>query len=512
MTDYLDKTDNFMKSLGVEAYRVGGSVRDEILGRKAKDADYMVRGLDLDELRRALLGGGDPRKARIVKLMSDRKNRPLGYRVAGAGVGAIEITLPRKEISTGPGHRDFDIVLDPALSLVEDAKRRDFTFNALYKQVGPEEGSITDPTARGLYDLQHRLVSTTHEDSFRDDPLRILRALRFVSVLGYDMTTETARQMTEHASAVNGLVRPAREQTHTVEEFDGTITSRKRVPGDGGRAASMSGTVFDEMSKLLMGDDVAKALTIMANTGVLGTLFPELAPMIGFDQASRYHDMTTDEHTFKALATAAHVDAPLRVRWALLFHDSGKPATAWMDERGRKHYYAHALKGSGLDHEVVGAKLWMDATQRVSGMPRELRYDVEKLIRNHMVTVEPRAAGVKVRRMRVEFGDDMLRDLFLHRMCDLSGKGVKVAQNHIAAVAKQERLRQEAAEAGVPASAKDLAITGRDVRALGAEGHIIGEVLARVLDEVICDPGNQQRSRDWQLTRAASLAQAKGAA
>jgi tRNA nucleotidyltransferase (CCA-adding enzyme) len=73
---------------------------------------------------------------------------------------------------------------------------------------------------------------------------------------------------------------------------------------------------------------------------VLAVVLPELAPMLGFEQGSRYHDLNTDEHTFKALETAAHVDAPLRVRWALLFHDAGKPDSAWVGKDGRKHYYA----------------------------------------------------------------------------------------------------------------------------------------------------------------------------
>ena len=102
--------------------------------------------------------------------------------------------------------------MDPSLPLIADAERRDFTINALYRKVCPAwvgPSVLVDPTGRGLYDLQHRFLNTTHPDSFRDDPLRILRALRFVSVLGYDLGTNTLDQMREHSHAVNGLTRRA---------------------------------------------------------------------------------------------------------------------------------------------------------------------------------------------------------------------------------------------------------------------------------------------------------------
>jgi tRNA nucleotidyltransferase/poly(A) polymerase len=463
---YLDRTDNFIGALGVEAYRVGGSVRDELLGRRVKDADYMVRGVDLLSLGKLLRVDADTK----VTPLSLRDGRQAGWRVARKGLGLIEVVLPRTEVSTGPGHRDFEIAVDPAITKQEDAKRRDFTFNALYKLV--PDGPIADPTGTGLYDLQHRFIRTTHPDSFRDDPLRTLRALRFVSTLGYELTTDTREQMTEHAHAVTGL-------------------------SANGYA---SGTVLDELCKLLMGQDPAGALRIARDTGVLATLLPELAPMLGFEQASRYHDMTTDEHTFKALETAAHVDAPLRVRMALLFHDAGKPESAWIGKDGRKHYYAN---GDTEDHEIVGARIWDKAAARL-GAPRDLRDDVRTLILNHMVTISGAVKYTKVARERVRLGDAMLRDLYLHRMCDICGKG-KPDKVHLAKMGEMERVRAEAVEAKVPASVKDLAINGNDLKNLGADGRKIGETLRAVLDEVVCQPNEQLRSRDWQLERARTL-------
>ncbi len=494
---YLERTDSFIASLGLQAYRVGGSVRDEILGRKAKDADYMICA-PLSEIRDRLNGLDWPGLA--VKPLVLRDGRQAGWRVASPGLGCIEITLPRKEVSTGPGHRDFKIVLAPELSLAEDAERRDFTFNALYKTANGAHVNgwgnspygamgILDPTGRGIDDLQRRRINVTHADSFRDDPLRTLRALRFVSTLGYELGKETRALMLTHAEHVSGL----------------TIKGHK------------SGTVLTELSKLLMGQDPAGALRVARDTGVLAVVLPQLAPMLGFDQGSRYHDMTTDEHTFTALETAAHVDAPLRVRWALLFHDSGKPATAWVGEDGRKHYYepsdkvwygtpqSAGLGDSGensadkpLDHEIMGERLWRKAAEELHA-PKALRDGVACLIRNHMVSCR-KASAVKVRRERVRLGDSMLRDLYLMRLCDLSGKGNKNMQ-FMETIVAMEEIRANAQSGLVPASTRHLQISGSDVmrNKRVTPGPEVGRVLAAVLDEVVCDPTILKLSYDWQM-------------
>lgn len=483
--------DKLIGRLGFETYRVGGSVRDEILGKRPKDADYMVRGVGFEDLGARLrdLGPATPIKAR------DRTQ--IGWRVHVPTIGLLEVTLPRKEINAGPG-RAQHIIVGPGFSLAEDSQRRDFTFNALYKGVGegfPEtarEGGVIDPLGAGLHDLQHRIIRTTHKDSFRDDPLRTLRALRFVSTLDADLASETLEQMKLHHLEVHGWMQ-----------------------------GGVSGTVLDELKKLLMGQCPAKALRIARDTGVLAVAFPELAPMLNFDQGSRYHDLTTDEHTFKALETASHVEAPLRVRLALLFHDAGKPETAWKGKDGRLHYYepsdkvweeirapfAHNVDFTPpkpVDHEIASARLWDEASKRLN-VDKTLRDDVRSLILNHMVPTKTKNIGTRVRRMRVKFGDELLRDLLMHRTCDLSGKAGRVALNHIQHIAKMEHEREAAQAAGVPASVKNLQIGGRDAKKLGLDGRDIGRALRRVLDEVVCDPSEQKRSREWQLARLEAL-------
>jgi tRNA nucleotidyltransferase (CCA-adding enzyme) len=185
----IEAADNFIGALGVESYRVGGSVRDELLGKRPKDADYMVQGVAMGDLGTMLKATG----AKVTPIKA-RDTAHIGWRAYVDGLGLLEITLPRVEADAGDG-REQHIVVDPDISLAEDAKRRDFTFNALYKGVGEGwpnkaiEGGVIDPLGYGLWDLSHRIIRTTHPDSFRDDPLRTLRALRFVSTLDADLAT-----------------------------------------------------------------------------------------------------------------------------------------------------------------------------------------------------------------------------------------------------------------------------------------------------------------------------------
>lgn len=462
MHDLDSKLATLAARRGAEAYRVGGSVRDEILGRKPKDADYVVRDMDLSELARAASALG---KVSALKL---RDGRHVGVRVHVVGSGLVEIALPRTEVSTGPGHRDFEIVCKPDLSLEADAERRDFTINALYRDV--ITGVVLNPTTRGRHDIKHKMINTTHPDSFRDDPLRSLRALRFVSQLDFSLSKTCFHQMQMHADAVTGLTEKG-----------------------------VSGTALDELCKLLMGLRPDRALRYGRDTGVLGVLLPELEPMLGYEQGSRYHDLTTDEHTFEALRVAAAMNLSLRVRLALLFHDSGKPEAAWTGEDGRKHYYSNS--GTTLDHEEVSARLAREALMRLN-TPKRLRDDVITLIRRHMVPVSATTKATKVRRWRVELGDELLEDLLKHRLADCMGKGA-INYDQVQAIARLEKIREDAVRQGVPSSPKDLKIRGGDIAAFGAKGREIGEIQRKLLDEVVCQP--DRNDRDWLLARAEKL-------
>lgn len=459
---------------GAEIYRVGGSVRDEILDRQSKDSDYVVRGVTLPELRSAVSAAGA-----MPSMIRLRTGSTVGVRAAVRGLGLLEIVLPRTEVSTGDGRHAFEITVDPNLPLIQDAKRRDFTINALYRDV--KTGELVDPLLCGLTDIQSRLIRTTHPDSFAEDPLRTLRALRFVSKLGgFDLVESTYQEMIKNAEAVTGLTQKG-----------------------------VSATALEELSKLLMGQEPGKALRIMAESGVMAVLLPELAPMIGFGQRSRYHEKTTSDHTFDAVQAAAHMGshASLRVRLALLFHDCGKPQMAWVGEDGFQHYYAlsperaialNAHVSSLKSHEAWGARAAHDCLTRLNA-PKRLRQDVVKLIERHMVPLHENIRPIKVRKWRAELGDSLLHDLIVHRTADVLGKGGDTSEQ-IEVLKWIANEADRAREAGVPIDAKGLAISGRELYDIGLRNREIGLAQEMLLHEVLAQPA--LNTNEWLIKRA----------
>lgn len=469
--------DQYMARLPIpEVYRVGGSVRDELLGRGAKDSDYVVRGIGLRDLRTSLQEAGAD--TGYIKL---RTGDTIGVRAAVKGLGLLEVVLPRAEHpKPGRGRHDVAIRVDSAIELGVDAIRRDFTINALYKDV--RSGVVHDPLGHGLRDLSHRWLRTTHHESFADDPLRILRALRFLAGLqDFELVASTYAEMHDHAEAVTGLTQKG-----------------------------VSGTALDELGRILMGSNPSKALIAMRDSGVMAYFLPELEPMIGFDQRSRYHEKKTDDHTFDAIQAAAqmHTHAPLRVRLALLFHDCGKPKMAWRDAAGLQHYYALSPKkavelnagvNSLYSHEFWGAELASQALSRLNA-PKQLRKDVVTLIEQHMLTLHENIRPFKIRALRAKLGDEMLRDLITHRLCDVLGKGGDTGEA-VEVLSWVANEQERAIKAGVPISTRDLKISGGELRDIGLQGKQIGEMQRALLHEVLAQP--DLNTNEWLARRAA---------
>ena len=194
-----DSVADYVRSLGLDAYLVGGAVRDELLGHPARDPTSSSPGSATPSCgRRSSRTAGSrtsssPASASALRLLPRDRD---GARAAPAG---IEFAPPRVERSTGPGRHDFEIVADAAIPLEQDMERRDFTINAIAKRLAT--GELLDPLG-GRDDLERGVLRTTSPTSFRDDPLRIVRGLRFVSQLGLEPDADTLAQMREWAPQV----------------------------------------------------------------------------------------------------------------------------------------------------------------------------------------------------------------------------------------------------------------------------------------------------------------------
>ncbi|MBA2383125.1 MAG: CCA tRNA nucleotidyltransferase [Actinobacteria bacterium] len=463
---------DYVHSLGLDAYAVGGAVRDELLDLPVREYDFVVPGLGHAELRAALEPHGRIEDLVVADQRVGVRLLPRDRAARALQPTGIELTPPRVERSTGPGRHDFEIVADADIPLEEDMRRRDFTINAIARRLAT--GELLDPL-EGRRDLERRVLRTTSATSFRDDPLRIVRGLRFVSQLDLEPDEDTARQMRDWAPQIRHV-------------------SAERIGG--GLAADGLG----ELSKLLLGEYPAKALRLARDTGVLAHLLPELEPMIGFDQESRYHDLALDEHVFRVVQAAADADAPLYVRLAALLHDAGKPASSWRGSDGRLHFYARRELGN-RSHEEIGAELAAKTLSRLR-YPGRLRAQVVRIVREHMFTVSKPEDAAKARRFLHRHGDAMAFDLVAHKRADLLGKRAGPDVTADRELERLERFRRTLArELDRPHRLDQLAVDGRDLIAIGfVPGPDLGAVLQHLLSCVIGDPS--LNTPDWLRAEA----------
>jgi putative nucleotidyltransferase with HDIG domain len=301
-----------------------------------------------------------------------------------------------------------------------------------------------------------------------------VRALRFVSQLGFGVDEATLRQMHDEAASVR-------------------LVSGERIGG--GLAADGLG----ELSKLLLGAHPLRALRLARDTGVLVEMLPEFAPAIGFDQESRYHDLTVDEHTFAVVQATADAARALPVRLAALFHDLGKPHVAWRGVDGRLHYYAkpgHADRS----HEQVGAELAAGALSRLR-YPNALRTRVCRIVRHHMFQVG-KGDELRARRFLARYGDELAFQLVDHKEADFRGKRGAQGPEPTEDLAQLARFRRVLeSERAQPHRLGDLAVDGRDLIELGFRpGPKLGATLRDLLHDVVESPS--RNTRDELLRRA----------
>jgi tRNA nucleotidyltransferase (CCA-adding enzyme) len=433
--------EDFVRALGLDAYLVGGAVRDELLGLESKDADFVVPGVDYDGLRTALEPYGRVEDFEVAGRRVGARLYPRDEQLRRLAPAGIEFAPPRAERSTGPGRHDFEIVADPSISIEDDMERRDFTVNAMARRL--DTGELVDPFG-GEDDLKRGVLRTVRPRSFAEDPLRLVRGLRLVSQLGLEPDEQTLAQMRDEAASV-------------------ALVSGERI-GGGLRSDGMG-----ELSKLLLGSQPAKALRLARDTGVLTALLPEFGDAVGFNQDSDRQHLSLDEHTFAVVQAAADAGAPLAVRLGALFHDLGKPG-----KNGR--------------HAERSARLAATALRRLR-YPNRLRSYVTRLVEGHAFPLEA-IDELFARRFLRQHGDELAFDLVAHKGADLRGK--RVSDQELEAVERLRLLLEQ--ERTNPHRLADLAVDGSDLIELGfGEGPDLGRTLESLLDAVVDDPALNTR-------------------
>ena len=204
-----------VEQLGGKIFSVGGAVRDEFLGKESKDLDILVTGIPMDELGQLLSKYGDVNN--VGASFGVLKFVPKGAKEE------IDIAIPRTETPTGAGgHQGFDVKSDHTLPIEKDLERRDFTINAIAKDI---DGNIIDPY-NGQEDLKNKIIRIVNPEAFSDDPLRMLRAVQFASRFGFTIEPKTMQMITDNAGKITEIA-PER----ILIEFDKILTKGNTVIG-----------------------------------------------------------------------------------------------------------------------------------------------------------------------------------------------------------------------------------------------------------------------------------------
>ncbi len=455
---------------GGKVYQVGGVVRDTLLGlTEHKDHDYLVTGLPLDELQELLSGLGHVDL--VGKSFGVLKFKPHGYQGE-----AFDIALPRKEVSIGSGHQDFEVKCDHNLSVEEDLGRRDFTINAMAIEL--PEGNLIDPYG-GQEDIAKRQIRLVFPKAFEEDPLRMLRAVQFAARLKFWIEQETLDSIKEHSF----------------------------------RIATVSGErVFEELKKiLLLAELPSRAFWLMKEGRLLRLLFPELATCLNVLQPRKYHIKDVYEHIM--CAVDAVPSTKLHVRLAALFHDISKPET-YSEEYTCSACRATTLVGPGdpsvlkmevcpnavcsaqIDHERINIHFYeheykampvIDQIMDRLHAPKDLTEKVKKLVANHMFAGDFKMSRRAMRRLISRVGPELIYDLVDLRVGDRIASGkAKLSMGKIGYF--KQLIDQELAEPAF--SVKNLKIGGGDL--IGTlemkQGPGIGVVLNKLLELVMDDP------------------------
>ena len=419
---------------GYEAYLVGGCVRDLIMKIPAHDYDITTNATP-EEMKKVFFG--------YTTIETGIKHGTITFLY---NKEPIEITTYRIEGEYKDNRHPETVEFTTKLE--NDLSRRDFTMNAL---VYNENEGIID-LFFGQKDIASKTIRAigVAENRFKEDALRILRAMRFSSQLGFEIEEETKKAMVKCAPLLHNI-------------------SAERIS--------------QELNKLLIGKNVKKV--ILDCYEILGEILPEIKKMHGFDQCNKYHIYNVLEHT---AISVENIDPVAHLRLAMLLHDTGKVYTFTRDENGTGHFYGHNKVSSEIARDFLNKYKYDNFTKE----------RVVQLVKIHDTPIEMDRIFIKKRLNRL--GKDAFFDLLKVKRAD------NLAQNPkyfwLDKLNEMENIAREIVEEN-EFTLSSLKIDGNDLITLGIRGKKIGEVLNLLLNEVIEEKFPNER--EALLKRATKL-------
>lgn len=359
---------------GMSAYVVGGYVRDMLLGRHSKDIDFVTEGSGV-ELAQAVA-------AKLGRHVSLAVYATYGTAQVKRGNLELEFVGARRE-SYRSESRNPEV---EAGTLADDIARRDFTINAMAISVTPDSfGSLID-NYNGLADLHDGIIRTPLDPdiTFSDDPLRMMRAIRFATQLGFDIHPDTFDAIARNAERIR-------------------IITQERIT--------------TELQKIMASPRPSTGWDLLLRSGLLKIILPELAAMRGVETVSGRGHKDNFYHTLQVLDNVAESSDDLWLRWAALLHDIGKPVTKRWDEKSGWTFH---------NHNYVGAKMVGRIFRRLKlPLGSELHF-VEKMVDLHMrpqSLVEDEVTDSAVRRL-INYAENDLAALMTLARADITSKNI----------------------------------------------------------------------------------------
>lgn len=427
-----------LHNAGYSSYFVGGCVRDKFLSATVKDWDITSNALP----------------SQVVEIF-----RNQGYHVIETGLQHGTVTVvwddgTRFEVTTyrmeGNNHLHPQGVWD---KIKLDLARRDFRMNAMVENI---EGEIFDPFG-GECDIKEKVIRCVGSPSarFREDGLRILRALRFSSCLGFEIASKTEEAMFQHKDL---LLEIATERI--AEEFKALIS---------GKSASY---------------------VLNRYRDIFAVFLPEIIPMFGCEQQNKYHPYDVWTHTLCAIEHLEIKDPVVSI--AMLFHDIGKPSCKTIGEDGVGHFYMHG---------EISAQMTENCLKRLR-FSKTLMQQIKTLVRYHDYDVQP--SKKSVRRLFQRIGVENLDYFLAIKRGDIMGQDFSFALERLKNLEKIKEIASALQEEGDCFGLAQCHINGRDLLEMGVpSGELIGEILRKLCNEVIEE--QIPNEKEALLTRAKEI-------